>query len=75
MQEKTGKPGLALNRRAFGRMALAGAATLVAGSALAAESDDVLQNDYVPDSQDAPRLLRRISGLHTEEWQNHFSSI
>jgi L,D-transpeptidase ErfK/SrfK len=29
----------------------------------------------VPDAQDAPRLLRRISGLHTEEWQNHFSSI
>ena len=28
-----------------------------------------------PTSQDTPRLLRRISGLHTEEWQNHFSSI
>ena len=29
----------------------------------------------MPDSQDTPRLLRRISGLHTEEWQNHFGSI
>ena len=27
------------------------------------------------DFQDSLRLLRRISGLHTESWQNHFSSI
>ena len=32
-------------------------------------------HDYVPDAQDTPRLLRRISGLHTERWQDHFGSI
>ena len=29
----------------------------------------------MPDSQDPLRLLRRISGLNTERWQDHFSSI
>ena len=64
-----------MNRRAFGRLALGAArATLAGGSAFAAEDDEAL-HDYVPDSQDTPRLLRRISGLHTERWQNHFGSI
>ena len=76
-EDPDGKAGQ-INRRSFARLAAGGAlgaaAALAVGPAFAAESDDVL-HDYVPDSQDPPQLLRRISGLHTEEWQNHFSSI
>jgi L,D-transpeptidase ErfK/SrfK len=67
-----------LDRRSFGRLAIGGivgaAAVSVAGGALAATEEDAL-HDYVADSQDTMRLLRRISGLHTERWQDHFSSI
>jgi hypothetical protein len=67
-----------LDRRSFGRLALGGIAGAVAasaaGGALAATEEDAL-HDYVTDSQDSMRLLRRISGLHTERWQNHFGSI
>ena len=66
------------DRRSFGRLALGGlagaAAATVAGGAFAATEEDTL-HDYVTDSQDSMRLLRRISGLHTERWQDHFSSI
>ena len=74
MQRDTGKTGHRMNRRAFGRLALAGAATFAGRRRLRGGGDEAL-HDYVPDSQDTPRLLRRISGLHTEEWQNHFGSI
>jgi len=74
MQRNDGKPGDRLSRRAFGRLALAGAGVLAAGSAFAAEEQEAL-HDYVPDSQDAPKLLRRISGLHTQQWQDHFGSV
>jgi L,D-transpeptidase ErfK/SrfK len=65
-----------LSRRAFSRLA-AGAAlgtTLLATGAGAAEQDEAL-HDYVPDSQDKPMLLRRISGLHTRHWQDYFTDI
>jgi hypothetical protein len=67
-----------LNRRSFTRLAAGGlvgaAAASLGGAGFAAEEAEAL-HDYVPDSQDAPRLLRRISGLHTERWQDHFGSI
>ena len=65
-----------MNRRAFARLA-AGAAIGVAasGAAFAATEEDPLVNDYVPDSQDLPRLLRRISSLRTREWQDYFSDL
>ena len=67
-----------LDRRAFGRLALGGlagiAAASVAGSAFASTEEDVL-HDYVTDSQDPMQLQRRISGLHTQRWQDHFTSI
>ena len=65
-----------MNRRAFTRLA-AGAAIGVAasGAAFAATEEDPLVNDYVPDSQDLPRLLRRISSLRTREWQDYFSDL
>jgi hypothetical protein len=64
-----------MNRRAFGRLAaggLVGAAAMAASSAWAQEQP---LHDYVPDGQDPMRILRRISGLSTENWQDHFSSI
>ncbi len=68
-----------MDRRDFGRILLsasAGAVTLSAGArAFAATEEDALANDYVPDSQDQPRLLRRISGLQTHEWQEYFTDI
>lgn len=74
--ESGGRGGL--DRRAFTRLAagsLAGAAGLaLGGSAFGAESDEPL-HDYVPDSQDKQTILRRISGLHTARWQDHFDSI
>jgi L,D-transpeptidase ErfK/SrfK len=63
-----------LNRRSFARFAAGAAVAALAGPVLAATEEEPL-HDYVPDSQDLPRLLRRISGLHTEHWQNHFNSI
>jgi L,D-transpeptidase ErfK/SrfK len=64
-----------LDRRAFAKLAAgAGLAMLAGGPALAAEDTEAL-HDYVPDSQDSMRLLRRISALSTERWQDHFGSI
>jgi hypothetical protein len=66
-----------LNRRAFTRLAAGaalGAGLLGAGRGFAATEEEAL-HDYVPDSQDLPRLLRRISGLHTQHWQDYFSDI
>ena len=63
-----------LDRRAFTRLAAgAGLAMLAGGPGLAAEDTEAL-HDYVPDSQDTMRLLRRISALSTERWQDHFGS-
>lgn len=68
-----------INRRAFARLAagVALGATALArgGAALAAEEDAPLANDFVPDSQDQPMLLRRISGLTTRQWQDYFSNL
>jgi hypothetical protein len=67
-----------LDRRSFTRLAAGGlvaaAGALAGGAALAATEEEAL-HDYVPDSQDAQYLLRRISGLHTERWQDHFGSV
>lgn len=68
-----------MNRRAFGRRALAlggsGLATsLFLSSPALAQADDALR-DFVPDAQDKSRLLRRISGLRARKWQDHFDSV
>jgi L,D-transpeptidase ErfK/SrfK len=67
-----------LDRRSFTRLAAGGVlgatAALAGGGAFAATEEEAL-HDYVPDSQDRQYLLRRISGLHTERWQDHFGSI
>ncbi len=70
------KPDRPYDRRGFGRLALGlGAGVLAATAAPAwAQSDQGLR-DYVPDALDQPRLLRRISGLRTRRWQDHFGSI
>lgn len=69
-----------LNRRAFGRLAAGAAFGTTVGMALtgrvfAATEEDALANDFVPDAQDQPRLLRRISSLQTREWQDYFTDI
>jgi L,D-transpeptidase ErfK/SrfK len=66
--------GPPLSRRALGRLAAGGVLAALAGPALAMTEEEPL-HDFVPDGQDSMRILRRISGLHTEQWQNHFSSI
>jgi hypothetical protein len=64
-----------LGRRAFARLAAGGALALAAGQAFAATEEEAL-HDFVPDSQDqTPRLLRRVSGLKTRRWQDHFNSV
>ena len=64
-----------IGRRTFTRLAAGGALALVAGQAFASTEEEAL-HDYVPDAQDTtPRLLRRISGMHTQRWQDHFSSV
>ena len=66
-----------LNRRAFARLAagaVLGTGLAGAGGAFAATEEEAL-HDFVPDAQDKPMLLRRISGLHTQRWQDHFSDI
>jgi lipoprotein-anchoring transpeptidase ErfK/SrfK len=66
-----------MSRRAFARLGAgfaAGAAAALAGGAAAAQEADALRS-YVPDVQDQPRLLRRISGLGTRNWQDHFDSV
>lgn len=67
-----------LGRRAFGRMAIgavAGAAALSSGFAARASTREDALHDFVPDAEDQPRLLRRISGFRTREWRDHFDSI
>ena len=74
MHRDSGGADRRFNRRSFVRLAggAVAAAAMASGSAFAAE--DAL-HDYVPDSQDPMTILRRISGLHTRRWQDHFSSI
>lgn len=70
-----GRPAM-LDRRAFGIMAAWTALTagMGAGGAFAAVEEDLLR-DFVPDSQDRSRLLRRISAIRMRNWQDHFSDI
>lgn len=64
-----------IDRRTFTRLVAGSALALTAGRAFAATEEDVL-HDYVPDAQDnSMRLQRRISGLHTQRWQDYFNSI
>lgn len=66
-----------IDRRSFGRLAAgfaAGAAAFAAhGAAFAQEADPL--RDFVPDDQDGPRLMRRVSGSISRRWQDHFDSI
>jgi L,D-transpeptidase ErfK/SrfK len=64
-------------RRRF--ISLTAAGLLGAGlarPALAAQTEirDPLR-DFVPDSEDRPRLLRRISGLDSRRWQDYFEDL
>ena len=59
--------------RAAGAAAPVAAAALAGGAAFAAEGRAAAR--LRARRQDPPPLLRRISGLHTERWQDHFSSI
>jgi L,D-transpeptidase ErfK/SrfK len=67
-----------MTRRGFGRLAAGGlvaAAAVMAGGSVFAQSAEQPLHDYVPDAQDPMRILRRISGLSTERWQDHFGSV
>jgi L,D-transpeptidase ErfK/SrfK len=71
----TTNPDGRIGRRSFTRMLAGGAVALAAAPVLAATEEEAL-HDYVPDSQDTtPRLLRRVSGLHTRRWQDYFDSV
>jgi hypothetical protein len=67
-----------INRRSFiavaAGLAAGAVATLRSGGAHALTQEEAL-HDFVPDSQDAPRLLRRISGLKARQWQEYFSDL
>lgn len=67
------------SRRGFTRFAagaaVAGVTTAIAGRAFASTEEDILANDFVPDSQDTPMLLRRISSLKMRNWQDYFDSV
>jgi lipoprotein-anchoring transpeptidase ErfK/SrfK len=66
-----------MNRRRFGQLMLAAAAGLAvwpAASSAQTLAVDPLR-DYVPDAEDQPRLLRRVSGLSTRQWQNYFDNL
>jgi len=68
----------AITRRAFGRLA-AGSALAVATlarppGAWAVTQEDALR-DFVPDAEDTPRLMRRISSLRARNWEDHFSDL
>ncbi|WP_424932802.1 L,D-transpeptidase [Amaricoccus macauensis] len=63
-----------ISRRNFTRLALGAAAGCAVGPALAATEEDALTS-YVPDSQDQPRLLRRISGLRMRNWEDYFDNL
>ncbi len=66
-----------VSRREFGRsvfgMAVAAAAFCASGSAFAQTADPL--RDFVPDDMDKPRLLRRVSGATSRNWQDFFDSI
>jgi L,D-transpeptidase ErfK/SrfK len=65
------------DRRRFLASGIAGLASVaLADVALAAQTEqrDPLR-DFVPDSQDRPRLMRRISGLDSRRWQQYFSDL
>lgn len=67
-----------IDRRGFGRLALglaAGAAALAVPGGGFAQVADPLRDDFVPDEQDKPRLMRRVSGSISRRWQDHFDSI
>lgn len=71
-------PRGAVTRRAFGRLAAAAALaapTVIRPRDAFAVTQEEALHDFVPDSQDTPRLLRRISSLRTRDWQDHFSSL
>jgi L,D-transpeptidase ErfK/SrfK len=58
--------------------ALAGTGLLAPRPAFAAldeQRDPDPLRDFVPDSEDRPRLMRRISGLGTRRWQDYFDNI
>ena len=58
--------------------ALAGTGLLGARPAFAAldeQRDPDPLRDFVPDSEDRPRLMRRISGLGTRNWQDYFDDV
>jgi hypothetical protein len=75
MNPGDGKPDRLVNRRTFGRLAAGGLlAAATAGAGFAATEEEAL-HDYVPDSQDTQRLLRRISGLRSRRWQDYFDSV
>jgi L,D-transpeptidase ErfK/SrfK len=67
-----------IDRRRFCGIAAAGTAgALIAGTpalARGVEECDPMR-DFVPDSEDRPRLRRRISGLDTRRWQDYFSDL
>jgi hypothetical protein len=66
-----------LDRRCFARLMVgiaAGAASLGAPAILRAQTADPLR-DFVPDEQDQPRLLRRISAQRARRWEDHFDSV
>jgi hypothetical protein len=74
------KPGDAtrtprISRRSFGRLAAGGLLAAAAGNAALGATEEQALHDYVPDSQDQMRLLRRISGLQTRRWQDYFDSV
>ncbi|MBA3326260.1 MAG: L,D-transpeptidase [Rhodobacteraceae bacterium] len=75
----TDQPAPRFDRRAFGRLAAGVAVGAFAvgqgGAALGQEiSVDPLRS-YVPDEADKPRLMRRVSGSISRNWQDHFDSL
>lgn len=75
MKRDHGQGTGSIDRRAFTRLAAASLVGAACGRAAFAAEDDEPLHDFVPDSQDRERILRRISGLHTARWQDHFDSI
>lgn len=68
---------LPMDRRTFGRLAIglaAGAAAFATVGVAFAQQIDPLR-DFVPDDQDKTRLLRRVSGATSRNWQDFFDSI
>jgi L,D-transpeptidase ErfK/SrfK len=64
------------DRRRFVALATSAlAGTALAGPAFAQQAPSDPLRDFVPDSQDGPRLLRRVSALGSRRWQDHFSDL